>query len=608
MKKVICVVYIMLSFSYVVDAQRKGPQSLNDLKQSPAGGKILAFVDKVNGKESISDQWIKSIFSDRIIEKNGKDKLREFIKDIRQNDAPLDLYDVNRVDMLEYQAKALSNKNNTWLDAVFKLSKNQYKIDWFSWFATRVPAKSKARMYPLSKTNKKKKPNEKQIIDKINRMVQAYTDLGWFSGSVLVAKKGTPIFSKGYGYADIENKIPCTVNTVFPTGSMGKDFNQVLILQHMEEGKLSLDDTLDKFDLGFPKEIAQKITIRHLLTHTSGFGDIFVPEMENNREKYRNNKDLLKLHLNSPLLFEPGTNQRYSNYGYTVLALINEKVSNKSYSDLLQRKIFDKVNMPNSKYATIHEVDNSSKIYTFEFDGTKKNASNAMIHKSGAGGLVNTVGDLLNFYQALYYSNVLLKDGSKELMINDYKPTKLRWSEIVEKSVGWSGFAGGSPALNTAVEYVLKDNFFIVISANTGRISELLMAEITEYIRGGEVRKPQLPVEHQIYKLYSEKGVKYLKSNLSDIAAASGSPYHEGILNRIGYTLLQKGKKRITEVIEIFKLNTELFPESANVYDSLAEAYYIKGNRSKALEYYQKALAIDPNFPSAKKMIKKLKT
>jgi CubicO group peptidase (beta-lactamase class C family) len=149
-----------------------------------------------------------------------------------------------------------------------------------------------------------------------------------FSSAVLVARHGKVLLQQAWGRADREAGTPVTVDTQCRLGSMNKMFTAVATLQLVEAGKLALDDTIGKHLTDYPnKDVASKVTVRHLLTHTGGTGDIFGPDFTKNRLSLRAHGDYLKLYRSRALTHEPGAEQRYSNYGFVLLGALIEKAS-----------------------------------------------------------------------------------------------------------------------------------------------------------------------------------------------------------------------------------------------------------------------------------------
>ena len=178
-----------------------------------------------------------------------------------------------------------------------------------------------------------------------------------FSGSVLVAINDSIVFNRGYGYANYEWNEPNTSDTKFNIGSITKQFTTVMILQLEQEGKLKQDDFISKYLPDYRKDIGGKVTINHLLRHTSGIpcylrdykrkpeDDLLFPFPDGNQftKEY-----LITNYMSGDLLFEPGTEYRYSNTNFYLLNLIMEKITGKTYKENLQERILDPLGMKNS--------------------------------------------------------------------------------------------------------------------------------------------------------------------------------------------------------------------------------------------------------------------
>ena len=158
-----------------------------------------------------------------------------------------------------------------------------------------------------------------------------------FSGAVLVAKDDRVLFSHAYGLADRNRRIPNTLRTRFRIGSMNKMFTAVAILQLVEAGKVKLTAPLGNYLPDYPnRDVATKVTIHHLLTHTGGTGDIFGPDFDAHRNELRTLADYVKLYGKRGPEFEPGSRWAYSNYGFLLLGVVIEKVTGQSYYDYVQ--------------------------------------------------------------------------------------------------------------------------------------------------------------------------------------------------------------------------------------------------------------------------------
>src|SRR5580658_1765409 len=188
--------------------------------------------------------------------------------------------------------------------------------------------------------------SEKEATAALRQQLEKATSADRFSGAVIVAKDGKTVFSEAYGFADREKKIPNQLSTQFRIGSMNKMFTAVAVLQLVQAGKIKLSDPLGKYITDYPnQDIATKVTIHQLLTHTGGTGDIFGPEFATHRKELRTLNDYVKLYGNRGPSFEPGRRSEYSNYGFLLLGAIIEKVSGESYYDYVRKHVYTPAGM-----------------------------------------------------------------------------------------------------------------------------------------------------------------------------------------------------------------------------------------------------------------------
>jgi len=233
---------------------------------------------------------------------------------------------------------------------------------------------------------------------------------GKFSGVWLWAKNGKVITSGARGRADRERGIDNTLDTRFRIGSMNKMLTAVATLQLVERGKVSLDDPIGKILPDYPNaQVASKVKVRHLLSHTGGTGDIFGPDFAAHRLELRTLQDYVKLYGERDLKFEPGTKWEYSNYGFLLLGALIEKISGKSYYDFVAENIYKVAGMTNSgSEPESVKVANRSKGYMRDRFEMVSNEPTLPWRGTSAGGGYTTAADLMKFADALM-SNKLLK-------------------------------------------------------------------------------------------------------------------------------------------------------------------------------------------------------
>jgi len=447
-----------------------------------------------------------------------------------------------------------------------------------------------------------------EIPEKLNTFMNECTELDLFSGTILVAKDGNIIFEKSYSYADKEKNVLNNNLTKYNIGSIGKEFTAIMILQLAQENKISLDDKLNKYLIFFPEEVGSKVTIKNLLTHSSGFGDFLMnPEFEKNKENYKELSELIKFISKQKLQFEPGANKRYSNSGYAILGGIIEKVTSKSYTDNMSERILDPLGMNSSGYVDWNYPDPLKATgYMKDIKGNPRDNKDLQLQPSPAGGMYSTVEDLLKLDQSLLNDNKLLDDKHKYIFFNHFDNSKEgKFEDYRNNMNAGNAFAGGAPGINALYLQFPGRGYSVFILSNYDHAAEGIENQVTAIIKGNDYSKPKLPLANALYNFLQKEGQESFSKNLKNFIQDNAYFIEgDGQLNNIGYRFLQN---ELTDAaIEIFKLNAELFPDIANCYDSLGEAYLSSGNRGEAKKNYTKVLLLDPENENAKKMLDSL--
>ncbi|GJM34358.1 MAG: hypothetical protein DHS20C18_33590 [Saprospiraceae bacterium] len=438
------------------------------------------------------------------------------------------------------------------------------------------------------------------IKDKVDKLVKAYIDLDIFSGVVLIAQDGDPYYHQAFGLANREKNIPNTLTTKFDIGSMNKAFTKVVILQLVEAGKLKLSDKLGEYLEGFPENVATQVTIDQLLNHTSGFGDYHTPGFFEAPRSEKTIEAITKHARTMPLMFAPGSDNSYSNTGYILLGAVIEKITGKSYHENVKKRIIQPLNLKDTYVENKDQVPNRSIGYFKDIKGHIQDNEGFLEIPNPDGGFQSTTTDILTFYREFHYGNQLLKEKTKQL------DESWQFMETHRNTGGAIPHAGGFNGANTVLYEVLRDKISVLVFANMDEpVAEQLGVGILAIIRGKVPNQPSLPASQNVYQALQEHGTNYVKENFEALTTNfHPSDPRDFILNAIGYDLLSSGET--DEAIQIFEFNTELFPEVANVWDSLGEAWLKKGDKKKALKYYKKALSIQPGLPSAKEAVARL--
>jgi CubicO group peptidase (beta-lactamase class C family) len=316
--------------------------------------------------------------------------------------------------------------------------------------------------------------SETELTAALQKKVQQEADDAQFSGAVLLAKNGKPIFEHAYGMADRERKLPNTFDTRFRIGSMNKMFTAVAILQLAQAGKLKLDDPFGKYLTEYPnKELASKVTLHQLLTHTGGTGDIFGPDFNAHRTELKTLQDYVKLYGNRAAEFPPGSKWAYSNYGFILLGLVVEKVSGQNYYDYVNTHIYDVAGMNSSGSEPEDKaVTNRSVGYTKPPGGKDWQPNNDTLPYKGtsAGGGYSTVDDLLKFANALVQYKLLhapyeelLTTGKVDEGSGYYA---YGFEDKIVNGTRCFGHGGGAPGMNGDLQICPGSGYVVAVLAN----------------------------------------------------------------------------------------------------------------------------------------------
>ena len=436
-----------------------------------------------------------------------------------------------------------------------------------------------------------------------------------FNGSALVAENGKIIYKGAFGMANMEWSIPNTPDTKFRLGSITKQFTSTLVMQLVEQGKIKLDGKLSDYLPDYRKDTGQKITVHHLLTHTSGIPSYtglpnFFADVSRNPYKV---DEFVKKYASGDLQFEPGSKFAYNNSGYFLLGAIIEKVTGKPYEQVLQENIFDPVGMKNSGY------DHYSTILSKRAAGYEKTSSgytNApyldMSIPYAAGSLYSTVEDLYLWDQALY-TDKLISAKSKELMYTPFLEKYAYGWGVADASfkqndqpIPQIAHNGGINGFSTVIVRFPREKNLIVLLDNTGQPMDSLSGKLARILYTQPYELPKMSIVAVLDKTISDKGIEAAVTQYRELKLKESATYDFGEqeLNQLGYALLRAGK--IKEAVEIFKLNVETYPKAANPYDSLAEAYLSLNQRDLAIANYKKSLELDPGNKNAVEALKRL--
>jgi CubicO group peptidase (beta-lactamase class C family) len=357
-------------------------------------------------------------------------------------------------------------------------------------------------------------PTARQIAAKADEYMNAAVKTDGFTGAVLVARDGQPIFSKAYGMANFELDVPNTPQTVFRIGSITKQFTAMAIMMLQERGKLSVSDSICKYLSDCP-DAWKLITIRNLLTHTSGivnYGDL--PDFRKPGILLNSPESVIALVRSKPLEFTPGEKLTYSNSGYVLLGKIVERASGEDYDDFLDKNIFAPLGMKNSGVnGSIPIIKNRASGY-FRSDGIIRNYPYASLALAqSAGSIYSTTEDLLLWDKALYTEKLVSRKSLDEMFtpFRDFLPgTGYAYGWIIGKqsdrqAMFHSGHGSGFAA---SIVRFLADRVTVIVWSNDINAPSVSIGNaLSAIVFGAQYKSPKarttITLEPQILEKYA---------------------------------------------------------------------------------------------------------
>jgi CubicO group peptidase (beta-lactamase class C family) len=337
---------------------------------------------------------------------------------------------------------------------------------------------------------------QNSVETKVDEYIRAEMQAQQIPGLALaVIKDGKTVIARGYGLANVEHQVPVKPETIFQSGSTGKQFTATAVMMLVEEGKLSLDDKITKYFPDGP-EAWQKITVRHMLTHTSGMTDY--PQDFDLRRDYAED-DLYQRIKPIPLAFQPGEKWSYSNLAYVMLGILIHKVSGKFYGDFLQERIFKPLEMTTARIISESDiVPNRAAGYRVA-NGQLKNQDwvSPSLNTTADGALYLTIYDMAKWDAALYTEKLLKKSSLEQMWtavkLNDGKthPYGFGWAlgqvrghRVIEHGGAWQGF-------KAQISRYVDDKLTVIVLANQIRTNQSKLAHGVAALFNPDLAQPQ---------------------------------------------------------------------------------------------------------------------
>ncbi len=456
--------------------------------------------------------------------------------------------------------------------------------------------------------------------EELRAVVEQYVEKRDFSGTVLIARQGEVILEEAYGEADLEWGVKNTVDARYRIGSLSKPFLATLVMKLVEQGAVSLDGTLGLYlpelyaDTG-----AARVTVAQLLSHTSGLKD--VPNNFNDPWYHTTARltfepaQFASEWIKPELIEEPGSKWRYNNAGFILLGLIVEAATGQSYAANLKEHLFAPANM---RYSGVYSEDSVlprlAQGYARGPDGSliQPLKVDASVFFSAAG-IYSNAHDIFRFDSALYNPSFLSADA-RALMHT--KKTGFpygfgwgveEWPLGNDRTLSVAHHTGSIPGYQSFYIRSEENRDAVIVLNNTNNGSAVIEMgrNLMIMLNNGGVPQVKRQLDEYLSPIAFSGGLEALEKAIDSFGEElSEYDTRERTLNRLGYKYLRQEKA--DDAVVIFKWAVQLYPESANLHDSLGEGYRAAGNTQASIESYERALALDPTAESARQALKEL--
>ncbi|HEX8843427.1 MAG TPA: serine hydrolase [Pyrinomonadaceae bacterium] len=459
------------------------------------------------------------------------------------------------------------------------------------------------------------KAKKEELAARLERAIPQLMQDGYVPGlAAALIRDGRVFWQRSFGVKNSETKEPVDESTVFEAASLSKPVFAYLVLKLVDEGRLDLDTPLTKYLPGAyieGDERLKQITARRVLSHTTGFPN------------WRPRGGELKI------FFEPGEKFSYSGEGFVYLQKVVEHLLGERLDASMKRLVFDPLGMTSSSYVWQSRYK-SLKAFGHNLTGdvTQRREPD---EANAAASLNTTATDYARFVIAVMNGTGLKRETARLMLTPQIKVDDSctncaerepgRLSPYISWGLGWGlqhtdegdSFWHWGDSNNDVQCYIVafpKQKLGLIVFTNSGNGHAIIPEIIKEAIGGRHPAIAWLKYEpynsptRLLFKEIMARGLDAIKEYRERKTRPGSAVLNELQMNRLGYALLQK--RKVQEAIEIFKLNVEDFPQSSNVYDSLAEAYMINGERELAIKNYRKSIELNPKNQNGIEMLKKL--
>jgi CubicO group peptidase (beta-lactamase class C family) len=436
---------------------------------------------------------------------------------------------------------------------------------------------------------------------------------------VAVVRRGKIVLLRSYGIANIQNSIPVTNQSIFSINSCTKAFTGVAMMQLAEEGKIDLSAPVSSYLEGLPASW-QPVTVRQLLTHVSGLPNI-LEILDRNTGKLigRDSEDSAWAKVQAmPLEFPTGERFSYNQTNYVLLGKIIDKYSGEPFAQFFKERQFQAADMPNTVFGDSRDVipnQTPSYRYVRNIDGHALSQDQLIFAYSEfppfrrtASGLNSTAEDIAHWIIALQEGKLLKTKAALKTLwtagkYNNGSPTQWALGWVTKPRPQHSAIIATGGGRSAFFVYPDDDLAVVLLTNLAGAFPEEFIDELAGFYNPEiSASDPVTALRIQLRKRGFEHAIEVYRELKKKNKNFQPS---ETDLNDWAYRMLNgRGKKK--EALEIFKLNVFLYPDSANVYDSVAEAFEANGERQLAIKNYKRSLELDPSNMNAIQRLKQL--
>ena len=450
---------------------------------------------------------------------------------------------------------------------------------------------------------------------KLSEVMQTYHNYNMFDGVVLVAENGKIVYKGAFGLANREWNIPNTTDTKFMIGSVSKSLTATLMLIQVQKGLIDLDKTISDYLPEFKGKPAANVKIKQLLSHTSGMPNYdiikdFFPRIS--RQNFTR-ADYVKVYADSALAFEPGSRYAYSSWGYFTLGYIMERVTGKSYSQLMKEDIFDKAQMNNSgSYQHLQIVPKRATGYDYSFGGFTSADFRDQSNTMGTGDLYSTVEDLFKFHLAISNNTLLNKQLTDAMLTPGMRPARYGYGWFNQNfkytpvdSIAANFHLGMTEGFISFMLRIPSTNSFTIILCNSSPTDFFGITKNLVKILNNKPVSVKQPVHKKMETYIAQLGAEKAVGEYKKMKVDTAHYYVDWIsMNFIAEQLLNL--KKLEDARLIAENNVADFPDKDLVMFTMGNIYLALNRKEDAISFYKKTLQLYPGYQEAKNRLKEL--